>query len=327
MTTNENELKNDGSDLHDKRVKFGEMLRQTREQTGMTVESLAQSTKITAHFIAALESGAFEKLPGAVFGRGFVKNLCKALNIDATAVMEQYNSCWPQGEQKVDLVVKGPDKPARRVAGATRTQSVQHSNNAQKPSNPATAWLAMGLPALAFVLIAAAIRFFGSVDETSVSSHVAIQMPPDAETALSTDRSSEELADTEHEETTTETPETADAPAVQREQTSSNAPEVVADKKPAFDQTIEVIAKKDVKIRLSIDGKRRDAEDIRAGTYRYTFEQRAELMVYDASAVEISFNGKPLGELGGPGRIRRLSFAAPGIGAAVNDIGNPDKKL
>ncbi len=57
------------------RLKFGAALATARQQAGYSVEELAHATKILAQFITALEVGEFERLPGTVFVRGFVKVL------------------------------------------------------------------------------------------------------------------------------------------------------------------------------------------------------------------------------------------------------------
>ena len=52
---------------------FGEKLRREREMRGVTLEEIAESTKIGTRSLRALEQEDFEKLPGGIFNKGFVR--------------------------------------------------------------------------------------------------------------------------------------------------------------------------------------------------------------------------------------------------------------
>ena len=72
-------------------IKFGAMFRAARESSGFTVERAAMATRISQPFIEALERDAFDKLPGAVFGRGFIRNLCKTYGKDSTEFLAAFD--------------------------------------------------------------------------------------------------------------------------------------------------------------------------------------------------------------------------------------------
>jgi hypothetical protein len=74
---------------------------------------------------------------------------------------------------------------------------------------------------------------------------------------------------------------------------------------------------------MNLDNGTWDTKNLDVGTYKYEFVDTAELLVFDASAVDIRFNGKSLGNLGTKGRVRRLSFAARRSDAEVSK----DQKL
>jgi len=54
---------------------FGERLKRERELREVTVHEIASATRIAAKFLEALENEQWEKLPGGVFGRGFVRSI------------------------------------------------------------------------------------------------------------------------------------------------------------------------------------------------------------------------------------------------------------
>jgi hypothetical protein len=78
----------------------------------------------------------------------------------------------------------------------------------------------------------------------------------------------------------------------------------------AFDQVMELNISAPVEIKMILDGKRVENTSYKADQHRFTFHERAELMISDASAVDIVYNGKSLGVLGNKGRKRRIFFQA-----------------
>ena len=83
------------------RKSFGEKLKDLRESQGISLEGMAHSTRISLAFIQALEEGNFEKLPGQVFGRGFVKSLAKTMGASEAEWAKAFNdACGLEAGQK-----------------------------------------------------------------------------------------------------------------------------------------------------------------------------------------------------------------------------------
>jgi cytoskeleton protein RodZ len=73
---------------------FGEELRREREQRGVAVETICQTTKVSAKHIRALEAGELGELPGGVFRRGFVRSYLGALGLEEGSWMKRFEeSC------------------------------------------------------------------------------------------------------------------------------------------------------------------------------------------------------------------------------------------
>ena len=68
----------------------GKQLRQAREALGLTVRDIADRTKIPSRQIDAIETEHYEKLPGGIFGRGYVRAVATALKLDADVIVEAY---------------------------------------------------------------------------------------------------------------------------------------------------------------------------------------------------------------------------------------------
>ncbi|MEP6870643.1 MAG: helix-turn-helix transcriptional regulator [Anaerolineaceae bacterium] len=70
---------------------IGVTLRSARIQRGLSVEQVAQDTRISARFIEALEDEMFDELPAPVYVRGFLRSYANYLKVDANALLEELN--------------------------------------------------------------------------------------------------------------------------------------------------------------------------------------------------------------------------------------------
>ena len=60
----------------------GEILRQERLRIGLTENEVAHHLHITMHYVRAIESDNYQKLPNAVFARGYIRNYAIFLKND-----------------------------------------------------------------------------------------------------------------------------------------------------------------------------------------------------------------------------------------------------
>jgi hypothetical protein len=75
-------------------------------------------------------------------------------------------------------------------------------------------------------------------------------------------------------------------------------------------QNITLLVVETAKVKIGFDGSSMKVIELKPETYRYQFKDRADLLIYDAGALRIQFNGKDLGTLGQKGRIRRITLKA-----------------
>lgn len=87
----------------------GEQLRQAREARGLQVGDIAQTLKLGARQVEALESGDWLSLPGQTFIRGFVRNYARLVQVDSAPLMLQLNSVL---EKPVDNLAVQDSRPA-----------------------------------------------------------------------------------------------------------------------------------------------------------------------------------------------------------------------
>ena len=68
----------------------GKYLKELRESKGVTLEEIAEETKIQKRYLEDLENDEFESLPGDAYVKGFIRNYSAAMNINSDEVMAIY---------------------------------------------------------------------------------------------------------------------------------------------------------------------------------------------------------------------------------------------
>jgi cytoskeleton protein RodZ len=71
---------------------FGDQLKEARKAQGVSLEAVAEATRIIPRHLAALERSDLEGLPRGPFGRGYVRAYAEFLGIDPQPVLEAYHS-------------------------------------------------------------------------------------------------------------------------------------------------------------------------------------------------------------------------------------------
>lgn len=64
-------------------------LRQAREAQSLSVEDVAELTKLRTDHVRALESGSYSVFSGKVYVRGFTKTFAKALKLDPAPLLKE----------------------------------------------------------------------------------------------------------------------------------------------------------------------------------------------------------------------------------------------
>jgi cytoskeletal protein RodZ len=78
---------------------LGRYLRRERELRQLSLEELAQTTRIPVKSLQRLEMDLFEELPGDVFTRGFVRSYARCLGISADEALKRYEALRKAAEQ------------------------------------------------------------------------------------------------------------------------------------------------------------------------------------------------------------------------------------
>ncbi|MFK7826646.1 MAG: helix-turn-helix domain-containing protein [Oligoflexales bacterium] len=345
----------DGKDipisLEEKRVIFGQRLRNTREQLNQTKKDVIHLTRISPPFIEALEEGNFNALPGEVFGRGFVKNICKVLEIDSTSLLEEYNQCWEHKQAKA------------KTYGYSRRLSTSRKDHKSKKSLPFTnyfspkgilLWVLGPVLVLAITfLVFFSSAYFDSGPNKSKSIHqdpVSNSGQIHAESGESKSDKIQEIAldSSKNDEALNILDDISGGePKVQNlglntldpnpnpktkkpevEQASvppeANRPTVAIEiapkglslgNKSQHSSFLMVFVKENTTIKHRFDQDSYESKEYQKGLYKFKFKEKIDLFCNDMSKLEITFKGRKLGDFGINRDAKQLSF-----------IGNPPDK-
>ena len=70
---------------------FGECLKREREMREVSLEEISAATRIGTRFLQAMENEDWEKLPGGIFNRGFIRAVSRYLGLDEEGMLAEYD--------------------------------------------------------------------------------------------------------------------------------------------------------------------------------------------------------------------------------------------
>lgn len=69
---------------------FCQLMKDTRQSLGLSLEDVAQRTYIKLPYLQALEEGAVERLPAPVYTYGYIRQVAKLLGLDGSALVAKF---------------------------------------------------------------------------------------------------------------------------------------------------------------------------------------------------------------------------------------------
>ncbi len=74
-----------------------------RKNRGISLQEIAEATKISVRALEAIENGDFQKLPGGIYNTSYIRQYARAIDFDEGAILAAYH-------QKTGAL--GPNSPA-----------------------------------------------------------------------------------------------------------------------------------------------------------------------------------------------------------------------
>jgi cytoskeleton protein RodZ len=75
---------------------FGSRMRHTREQRGVSLRQIAQTTKLSVSALEALERNDISRLPGGIFSRAFVRSYAAEIGVDPEDTVRDFLVQFPR---------------------------------------------------------------------------------------------------------------------------------------------------------------------------------------------------------------------------------------
>jgi cytoskeleton protein RodZ len=295
---------------------IGARLRQERLRRGFDLSQIAELTKINPAFLEAIEADELDSLPGSFFTRSFVRQYAQALGLD-------------EDEFEPDL---------RRLAGFGQPETAEPAPPAQEPAPIPIAMPSVGrrrpskhsLSSLVtFVLILGACSVVYSLwqrahHQTPAKSVPAAQRPapsplapaaalsPEAMPALVKAASPTPAPVSTPSPTPARTATPAPASATSQEATAQAQPPAAGGETPGI--RLELRATAEAWVRVVSDGKVLYSGMLQPNEARvFDGKDWITLKAGNAGALAVTYNGKPVGELGPEGQVRTIQFTPSGF--------------
>lgn len=82
---------------------IGEKLRLERETRGIALREISEHTRISMRYLEAIEGDDYQRLPGGIFNRSFIRAYAKFIGYDEHTAMEDYaRTLRERGETEED---------------------------------------------------------------------------------------------------------------------------------------------------------------------------------------------------------------------------------
>lgn len=92
---------------------LGQQLKAEREKQHVSLEELAQTTRIPLRMLRSLENEQFEKLPGEVFVKGFLRSCARALGLPADHWADRFEAKNRSDSRAVPATITSVTAPER----------------------------------------------------------------------------------------------------------------------------------------------------------------------------------------------------------------------
>jgi len=259
----------------------GTKLRQERLAGGLTLEDISRATKVSVRYLEAIETDDFERLPGLIFTRNFVRQYALTLKLDPDPLL----SCLPKQDEST---VRLPDLPERPRSYSSswdpRFSSIVSS----------TFWLTLAIGAA----IAAYVHFNQTGPTHTANTPALIPRPRAVEIQNATAKVTPPIADQAQADI---------APAVPapEEKTSAESAEPPVQ--------VIVTAHQTAWLQVTVDGKSAFTGTLQANESRQvSAAEQVKIIAGNAGALTISLNGKELAPIGTVGQVRVVRLTAEG---------------
>lgn len=255
--------------------KFSEELKTVRENKNITLQQIANKTKIDIKFLRAIEEAKFDILPD-IYIRAFIKEYCLSLDLDPVETIKKYEIALKGKPEEKNNTEETPAKEETKVE--PQNVLADAKNSSEKIKNLFLANYKTGAAVLVFVIIA----LFLIIRESS----------PD----FIPENNLENLIE-------------SDIPAYEID--SSKIVNIISDESKKDSLNLNVNVLKRVWVKVISDSTLKYEGMLKANSkINYYAARNFRIVLGNAGSVELYLGGKPIVDFGKEGEIRNLIINA-----------------
>mgnify|MGYP005834776661 CR=1 FL=1 len=268
---------------------LGQILRRERERRGLTIDALAEQTRINAAYFRAIEAGDKQSLPGGFFYRSFLRQYARLLELPESVYESEIARSLEEETQAPPAVLpdRHIDVPPLPTGAPDRAAETRR-------------WLVrvaalVAVVAVATMLYAVYLRWRTPVD---VAQEIGSQAPPIAMPVEA---------------------EPPPAPAAAETAAPGSAPDEAAETKPAGMSAepvtgpvrLRLAAREPVWVEVWADGRRVFNDLMKAADSRsFGAQARIRVLLGNAGGMDLVWNDEALAPVGPRGQVRTVEFGA-----------------
>ncbi len=267
---------------------IGEKLRRQRTQLGLDIAQIAKETKIGTRLLQAIEAEDFDKLPGGVFRKSFVRQYASALGLQEEEIASDLKQ-FDVPEELPELPPEEAPKFAGEMPSILTATSSAVQNRLHTHFGAFAAFAAVMLGCAGIYAWWQSARPEPGMEPLENAERVSPPLPV-ADARVETARVSPSTPSREAE---TQPPLSAPAPTTLR---------------------VGLTAGEKTWVSVSSDGKQVFANELEANQSK-TLEaaERIRVLVGNAGGLMITLNGKPIGTIGSRGQVRVVEITQAGF--------------
>lgn len=260
---------------------IGDILRKEREKQKLSVQDIEQGTSIRAVYIDALEKGEYDKLPGEVYAKGFIKNYGNFLELNGEDLVRQFIIEITPVIVEPEISQNENSNSESKIAAKNISQKFQAALQINSDENSDSKNYIFA--AVAGILLLIGGLFYGFSGSESESVEVAKV------------------------ETKTEAPQAVTP--VEQPQPAPVTETVTPPPAPVHDVNLQASFYGDCWTRVIVDGAMVYEGMINAGqTFDWKGTQSINVLLGNAGAVQFVKNGQNIGALGNDGDVVEKTF-------------------
>lgn len=274
---------------------IGDTLRKEREKQKLSIKDIEQATSIRSVYIDALEKGEYDKLPGEVYAKGFIKNYGNFLNLDGEELVRQFimeiSTIAAPAEESVQEPAKN-SIAATNISEKYRDNQQRISDNSAASETDSKKYL-VAAAALIVILLGGIFYGFSGNDEENITVAKVETPAPVAENLQA------------------ETVAPAETQAVAQVVETQKTPEPVTPPPAPVAQGVNLQAtfSGDCWTRVVVDGVLAYEGMFTAGQSQdWQGNQNVEVLIGNAGAAQFVMNGQSVGTLGAYGDVVEKTF-------------------